>query len=201
MKPLLVALLILVFAAPCALAGFGFGVKAGVSQNSDEVLEFVKDFSNDYDNTEGFAVLSFEALYEQAGPFGLPESSALGIKAAFDLHQQDEMDEKTLPMNIKIKSYKIPLTVYYKYKPSSLGLHPWGGAGVTMAYTKWQSPGYSDETDRKTGLHVTGGVEYRFTNLIALGLDLTYTFNVKTSNGFYRDLGGLSGGAAARLYF
>ena len=184
MKKLALAVLA-VFVASAAFAGnFGLGLKVGAGQN---------DLKGDgvgikLDKNYGFA--GAELLYE----FGQTGSDRLGLKVGFDIYQEDKVTFGSL--EDKIKTYNVPLTLYYKWDRGIGAVSYFLGAGATYvrAEGKWTSKS-------KGFAHGVLGAEYRFSELFALGADATYNFGAKLEAGTLSDRSGFRGALTARFYF
>jgi hypothetical protein len=200
MKRVLLLAAVLCFCAPAVFAQFGLGVKFGGLQNKDGLIDYVHDNYGTYTTEESPVFFGIEGLYEAEGLFDMGQSHAFGVKLGIDFLGEDKV---TLPGIISTSNiFKIPLTVYYKYKPGKW--HLWAGAGITYANTTWEENN-AKEDDSALIPHIKGGVEYRFTKVFALGLDLGGNFGgemkVDGNEIYKRDISGLEGALAARFYF
>jgi hypothetical protein len=204
-KLALFAALLAVLSAPC-FAEFGLGVKLGAGQNDPEVLKHNFDTMTGYNRTltKSPAVFSLEFLYE----VNISDNSVnkLGLKAGVDFYGQNKLEVSGLGTQKEI-TYSFPITAYYKHDNGIKKVSFYGGAGVTFIKTKFDEESYGSYdisvSHSKVFPHIAGGLEYKFTKLFALGLDLKYNISAKVEkNGLtLSDRSGLNGALAARFYF
>jgi opacity protein-like surface antigen len=115
-------------------------------------------------------------------------------------------------MTLKNKMRSIPVTVYYKYEFKESKFSVLGGVGLTlidvnidMNIEMQTGQNASQNTSKaKTSPHIAGGLEYRFSKLLALSLDLKYTINSEIEQqlftvSFKRGLG-FQGALTVRFY-
>jgi opacity protein-like surface antigen len=91
-------------------------------------------------------------------------------------------------MILKNKMQSIPVTAYYKYEFKESKFSVLGGVGLTIIDMKWaytysaegegiKESSVENKNASKTSPHIAAGLEYRFSKLLALSLDLKYTIN------------------------
>ncbi len=190
-------------------SGFAFsevflGLKYGIGETDTNVKKLGGGAgSYEYDNKKSVyaAELGFEVPVS-------PQTSAAGLKFAYNMFGEVKTKDYKSADDFKNQTYALPMTVYFKFKTSDVGLHFWGGAGITFASMKSEGNlGGFLKTKTKNIIfpHLSAGIEWRFTKFIGLGIDLGYNFNAKieTSDLFrqYKDLTGFQGLLSARLYF
>jgi hypothetical protein len=201
----LLAAILSVVSAPC-LAEFGLGVKLGAGQNDPKVLQENFDTMTGYNRTltKSPAFFALEFLYET----NLSDNVAnkLGVKAGVDFYGQNKLEVSGLGTQEET-TYAFPITVYYKHDGGIKKVSFYGGIGATFINTKFEEKAYGyydvSESKSKAFPHISGGLEYRFSKLFALGLDLKYNISAKVEkDGFIlSDRSGLNGALAARFYF
>lgn len=108
-------------------------------------------------------------------------------------------------------TYAVPLSVYYKKDNGVQKLSYFIGVGVTYINSEIDFSQFRDAFGRvvdkieedKVFPHVLGGIEYRFTEIFALGLDLKYNFSAKMEKEgeVVSDRSGFSAALAGRFYF
>lgn len=189
-------------------SGFAFaeaflGVKYGIGETETNIRTAGNTGSYDYDNKKSiYAVeLGFEA------PVGAEQISA-GLKFAYNMFGEVKAEDYTQANDFKNTTYAVPMTIYCKFKTSDIGLHFWGGAGITFASMK--SEGnlgglLQEETKNIFFPHISAGIEFRFSEFMGIGIDLGYNFNAKIEEANtifrqYKDLTGFQGLLAARFY-
>lgn len=214
MKKIAVAVLAVLLFAPSAFAvgesGWGLGVKLGFAENDP------KDMKNAYDAyggskeiTKNPAYLSVEGQYEWN--FQGNDADKLGFRFGFDFYGENKLEFKNVPSgDVTETTYAFPLTFYYRRDNGVKGWSFFGGAGVTFLTTEMEYKGIfrdyrgkSKDDKTKVFPHITAGVEYRFTELFALGLDARYNFGAKVKkNGWtISDRSGFGAAIAGRFYF
>ncbi len=201
MKKKLTIALLAVFLSPLAFAqgNWGVGVKLGAGESDPKTLQQV------FDNvggklTKGYGLFGLEALYEM----NVENQHKVGVKLGLDFYGNNEYENNFIS-KITEETYAIPLTVYYKWDNGVKNWSFFAGAGAT--YMKAEMDNDTDSyNESKIFPHITGGAEYRFTELFALGIDVKYNFNAKLekhieSIDYKTDRSGISGALAARFYF
>lgn len=209
MKKWLLALMGVLFFAPAVFAdNWGLGLKLGAGENDPELLKKWQDeasaafTSSELD--EGNGVFSLEALYEW--PLD-EEANKLGVKLGFDFYGENELKISSSPeVKFTENTFAVPLTVYYKRDNGVKKWSPFAGVGVSLFRSKTEVEGGSISekyTKTKVAPHILAGVEYRFTQLFALGVEAKYTFGakIKREGIAYSDRTGLSGALTGRFYF
>ncbi|MDR0734858.1 MAG: outer membrane beta-barrel protein [Elusimicrobiota bacterium] len=197
MKKLFVAVIAVFAFAGLARAEFGIGIKAGAVSAKGNTKDIYEANLNDTDTIEIPALLGFEGFFERAG-------GGLGVRVSAELAGSDRYEGYRGGRLYKdtVYTYKVPLTVYYKYGPLDSKFHFWAGGGATYMLVNYDD---SNLSANKVFPHVKGGVECRFSRLFGLGLDVGYNFSAKTkatgAAKVYKDLTGIEGAVAARFYF
>ena len=208
MKKIYLALLAMLALSVAASAEVGIGIKGGLFQQSDNLKDSFAFGTTKIDNDKYFG--GVELLFQDY----FTQDSMLGFKLGAEARAQLKMTDKTLNADIKNNFYSFPITLYYKYAPPCAFVNIWVGGGVTAALSKWTFDAYNPpaSSDSASNLivypHLNAGIEFRPTENLGFGFDLGYNFAAKTSEDFgevplayQRDLSGLEGNIAVRLYF
>ena len=201
MKKKLTIALLAVFLSPLAFAqgNWGAAAKFGAAETDPQTLQKVFDAVGG-DLTKGYGLFGLEALYEM----NVENQHKVGVKLGLDFYGNNEYENNFIS-KITEETYAIPLTVYYKWDNGVKNWSFFAGAGAT--YMKAEMDNDTDSyNESKIFPHITGGAEYRFTELFALGIDVKYNFNAKLekhieSIDYKTDRSGISGALAARFYF
>ena len=204
MKKLLLAVLAVAVLSVSSFAGGGIAVKLGGGENDP------KDMKNAHDYyggklTESPAFASVEGLYEwNLGGEELDRigsANKLGLRLGLDVYGQNKYER--LATEVTENTIAVPLSLYYKRDGGIRSFGFYLGGGVTALYTLLDISTADDQDNTKIFPHVMGGLEYRFTRVFALGLDLKYNFNAKNKKDdlILSDRSGLQGALAARFYF
>ena len=96
------------------------------------------------------------------------------------------------------------MSVYYKRDNGLNKLSYYGGVGVTLINTEIEEDVFDESTSKsKVFPHILAGVEYRFTQLFALGFEAKYNIGakVKKDGAVLSDRSGFSGALTGRFYF
>lgn len=198
MKKLLVVLGILCLAPVAFADNWGVGVKLGIGENDPKSMnETFDEFGGKLTTSDGlFAV---EVLHE----WNLNETDKIGLKLGVDVYGENKYEYGVLEATEN--TYAIPLSVYYKKDNGVRKLSYFIGAGVTYINSEMKFSGTLLDNVKEDKLfpHILGGVEYRFTELFALGLDLKYNFSAKMEKEgeVVSDRSGFSAAVAGRFYF
>lgn len=177
---------------------WGVGVKLGIGENDPKSMNEIFDqWGGKLTTSDGlFAV---EVLHE----WNLNETDKIGLKLGVDAYGENKYEYAVLEATEN--TYAIPLSVYYKKDNGVRKLSYFIGAGVTYINSEIKFSGtYFDNVEEdKFFPHILGGVEYRFTELFALGLDLKYNFSAKMEKegDVVSDRSGFSSAVAGRFYF
>jgi len=205
MKKLVIAVLAVLFIAPAAMAkDWGAAVKLGAGQNDPKTMKDIYNgmlSSKELDKSAGY--LSFEVLHEWALN---DEANKLGAKIGWETYGVNKVDDKTFGGHIEENSDAFPFTVYYRRDNGVSKISWFGGAGVTIMHTKWETNGVfagNNTSKNKVFPHLVLGAEYRFTEVFALGLDARYNINakVKKDGATLSNRSGFGAALAARFYF
>ena len=194
MKKLTLAVLA-VFVASAAFAGnWGLGLKLGGGQNDPKTLKDLHDaYGGELD--QGYGIFAIEGQYEAE----MSEIGRLGVRLGIDGYGDNEV--KSGANKVTETTYGIPLTLYYRWDYGVKGWSYYAGAGATYIRTEVEEGAY-DEHKSKIFPHVVGGVEYRFTQLFALGFEAKYNIAAKVEkDGYKTDRSGISGVLVGRFYF
>jgi len=194
MKKLTLAVLA-VFVTSAAFAGnWGLGLKLGGGQNDPKTLQDLLDtYGGELDKVYGF--FSIEGQYEAE----MTETGRLGVRLGLDAYGDNEF--KYGSTKVSESTYGIPLTLYYRWDNGIKGWSYYAGAGATYIRTEWEE-GSLENHKSKIFPHVVGGVEYRFTQLFALGVEAKYNISAKIEkDGYKTDRSGISGALVGRFYF
>ena len=208
MKKCLLMVLGVLMLAPAAFAdNWGLGLKLGIGENDPKGLEDVYDeatlFDRELDKNGGF--FGLEAMYE----WNLAsEMDKIGVRLGVDFYGENELELKSSYLfsaaDVKETTYAIPLTVYYKRDNGVNKLSYYGGVGLTFISSELEED-ITDESvdDNKVFPHLVAGVEYRFTEVFALGLEAKYNINAKLKKDgeVLSDRSGFSGALTGRFYF
>ena len=210
MKKIAVAVLAVLLFAPSAFAvgesGWGLGVKLGFAENDPKSMQDAYDgYVGSKEITKNPAYFSVEGQYE----WKLQGSDAdkLGLRFGFDFYGENKLELKGFYSGDYTETtYSFPITVYYRRDNGVKGWSYFGGAGVTFLRTEAEYKGYGGNEERnksKVFPHIAAGVEYRFTELFALGLDARYNFGakVKKDGWVISDRSGFGAAIAGRFYF
>lgn len=192
MKKLTLAVLA-VFIASAAFAGnWGLGLKLGGGQNDPKTL---KDMHTSGELDEGYGFFSIEGQYEAE----MTETGRLGVRLGIDSYGDNEL--KIGAVKTTESTYGIPLTLYYRWDNGIKGWSYYAGVGATYIRTEVEQGSWDDHKS-KIFPHVVGGVEYRFTQLFALGVEAKYNIAAKVEkDGYKTDRSGISGALVGRFYF
>lgn len=199
MKKLLLVMLGVMFLSPVAFAdNWGVGVKLGLGENNPKAMEDTYDeFGGELTTSDG--LFGLEALHE----WNLNEADKIGLKIGLDLYGENKYELGILEATET--TYAVPLSVYYKKDNGVQKLSYFVGLGVTYINSEIDFSGtlLDDVEKDKVFPHVLGGIEYRFTEVFALGLDLKYNFSAKMKKDgeVVSDRSGFSAALAARFYF
>ncbi|HJD19300.1 MAG TPA: porin family protein [Candidatus Avelusimicrobium excrementipullorum] len=209
MKKCLLMVLGVLMLAPAAFAdNWGLGLKLGVGENDPKSLDDVYDaatfLDRELDKNGGF--FGVEAMYE----WNLAsEMDKIGVRLGVDFYGENELELKnhfdpTDDDNYKETTYAIPLTVYYKRDNGVNKLSYFAGVGLTFISSEVEDD-IVDESidDNKVFPHIVAGVEYRFTQVFALGLEAKYNISAKVKKDgiVLSDRSGFSGALTGRFYF
>ena len=205
MKKLLIAVLAVLFVAPSVMAkDWGAAIKFGAGQNDPKSMKNEYDTLNanrELDKMPGY--MSMEILHEWSLN---NEANRIGAKIGWDTYGENEL-EVNGPIFGKVteQTDAFPLTVYYR-RDNGISKFSWfAGAGVTIMHTKLEGKGiYASSTSKnRTFPHLVAGVEYRFTQVFALGLDARYNISakVKKNGETLSNRSGFGAALAARFYF
>ncbi|MFA7074239.1 MAG: porin family protein [Endomicrobiaceae bacterium] len=204
-KIFMAAMFFFVFAATAgasSLEGFYLGGSLGAagSDNFDTVQNQLTELGYSTDLEESNFSYGIQAGYEK--PL-INEQSLLGIRIGVDWYSDVSLEIINTSDKLTSSGYSIPITVYYKYLLNDSKIAFMGGLGLTfinMTLTDKDNIGSTDYDDSKTCPHITAGVEYRFSELFALSLDLKYAIDAEIKRDVTkRDLG-FQGALAARFY-
>ena len=204
MKKLLVAVLAVFALSSASLAGgWGVDVKLGLGQNDPKDM---KDGNVPGTTlTESPAIFGIEGLYEwDLSGETLDEVGSvnkLGLRFGLEGYGENKLEYPG--GSVEESTGALPISVYYKRDGGIEAPSYYVGGGLTYITTTISQTGFSDEDKDKLFPHIMGGVEYRFSKLFALGLDLKYNIGAKVKkNGMVMsDRSGLQGALAARFYF
>ena len=208
MKKCLLMVLGVLMLAPAAFAdNWGLGLKLGVGENDPKGMEDIYDeatmLDRELDKNGGF--FGLEAMYE----WNLAsEMDKIGVRLGVDFYGENELELKSSYLfsaaDVKETTYAIPLTVYYKRDNGVNKLSYYGGVGLTFISSELEED-ITDESvdDNKVFPHLVAGVEYRFTEVFALGLEAKYNINAKLKKDgeVLSDRSGFSGALTGRFYF
>ncbi len=207
MKKLAIVVLAVLFIAPAAMAkNWGAAVKLGVGQNNpksmkDELNALDSSSYKELDKMPGY--LSMEILHEWALN---DEANKIGAKIGWDTYGENELKAYGLDYGkITEESDAFPFTVYFR-RDNGVNKFSWfAGAGVTIMHTKVKGTAEYDGSfsKNKTFPHLVAGVEYRFTEVFALGLDARYNISAKVKKDglVLSDRSGFGAALAGRFYF
>ncbi len=196
MKKVLLAVFALCLFTPVFADNWGAGFRLGYGENDPKTLNDIFH-SIGGELTENGGVFGLEVLHE----WNLTnETNKIGAKLGWDVYGENEW--KGSGTRATETTYAFPLTIYYK---KDNGIQNWSwfaGAGITFIKTKVEA-GASDFSEDKVFPHITGGVEYRFTEVFALGLDVKYNISakVKKEGAVLSDRSGFQGALTGRFYF
>ncbi len=208
MKKCLLMVLGVLMLAPAAFAdNWGLGLKLGIGENDPKGMEDIYDeatmLDRELDKNGGF--FGLEAMYE----WNLAsEMDKIGVRLGVDFYGENELELKRSYLfsaaDVKETTYAIPLTVYYKRDNGVNKLSYYGGVGLTFISSELEED-ITDESvdDNKVFPHLVAGVEYRFTEVFALGLEAKYNINAKLKKDgeVLSDRSGFSGALTGRFYF
>ena len=204
MKKLLVVLGILCLAPVAFADNWGVGVKIGIGENDPKSMnETFDEFGGKLTTSDGLFAL--EVLHE----WNLNETDKIGLKLGVDTYGENKYEYGVLEATEN--TYAVPVSVYYKKDNGVQKLSYFVGAGVTYINSEMEFSQFRDAfgqlvdnvEEDKVFPHIFGGVEYRFTELFALGLDVKYNFSAKLEKEgeVVSDRSGLSAAVAGRFYF
>ncbi len=207
MKKLAIAVVGLLCFAPVAFADtLGLGVYLGGGKNNPQYVEDLYDsVIGNKELDKGNVFGGVEILYE----WDLSnEFNKFGIKLGFDVYGENEFkvwNGGGWPIaKVQEKTSVVPLTLYYRYDGGVGNLSFFLGGGVSYMYSELKIRGTLRDTETHSNgfWHTTAGVEYRFTQSFALGVDCKYNFDAKVKRrGFlYSDREGLNVALAGRFY-
>ena len=206
MKKIILAVVGLLCFAPAVFAdNWGAGLRLGVAENDPKDMKDAYDsYAGNKELDKGYGVFGLEGLYE----WDLnDEVNKLGVKLGIDIYGENKLDLEHGMAKATETTYAFPLTVYYK---QDYGVQNWSwfaGAGFTFLRTEAEEnlAGIGKDTTSKNKVfpHLTAGVEYRFSRLFALGLDLKYNIaaKVKKDGGVLSDRSGFGAALTGRFYF
>lgn len=130
---------------------------------------------------------------KHAGFFLFAESNAkhrMGIRAGIDKYLNMHFKEYSDigKADSKITYFAIPVTVYYKYKSTTL-YSVWVGAGIEWMKGNFYMPdapayGYTKQSFSETRVlpHIGAGLELFFSKHVSIGFNAMYVFNAKFDN-------------------
>lgn len=188
---------------------WGLGLRLGIAENNPKDMKEIYDEAFDYgysekELTKNGAVFGIEGIYEwdynnNGDMFGLK----LGLEGYGENKLSLDWGDETFTEN----TYAIPLTVYYK---KNNGIKNWSwiaGLGITYIHStvEYKGRGYPTEkwSEYNVFPHITAGVEYRFSKLFALGVDLKYNIaaKVKIHEAILSNRSGIGAAITGRFYF
>ena len=203
MRKLAIIALAVLFFAPAAMAkGWGVGAKLGISENEPTNMKHQHDnLGGELDKDYNF--LSLEALHEWDLNGG---ANKIGFKAAWETHGESEFKPPLLGSKITEKTHSFPFTVYYKRDNGVKKFSWFAGAGVTIFRSTKKVSGIIDShkgSAHKAAPHITVGGEYKFTEVLALGLEGRYNIGakVKKNGEIFSDRTGFGAAFTCRFYF
>ena len=205
MKKLLIVLGVLCLSPVVFADNWGVGVKLGIGENDpssfQELYDISFDASRKLETDDSFAGL--EGLYEW--DLNSP-ANKLGVRLGIEAFGENELQIWELGdyENYKETTYAIPLSVYYKRDNGVKKLSYYGGVGVTFISTEVEDDVFDESvSENKVFPHILAGVEYRFTQLFALGFEAKYNIGakVKKDGVVLSDRSGFSGALTGRFYF
>ena len=213
MKKVVIAVLAVLLFAPSAFAvgesGWGLGVKLGFAENDPKDMQDAYDaYGGSKEITKNPAYFVVEGQYEwKLGN----DADKLGLRFGLDIYGENKLEYKSFgPGDVTETTYAFPFTVYYRRDNGVKGWSYFGGAGITFLNTELEyngsfkaASGKDKDDETKVFPHIAAGVEYRFTELFALGLDARYNFNAKVKKDgiVYSDRSGFGAALAGRFYF
>lgn len=195
MKRITLTVLAIFFVASAAFAGnWGLGLKLGAGENDPKTLQ--KAFDNAGGELDkGYGIFAIEGQYEAQ----ITEIGKLGVRFGIDAYGDNKY--KLGIDKITETTYAMPLTLYYKWDKGIKAWSYYAGAGATYIRTEVEQ-GSFEEHKIKIFPHIVGGIEYRFTELFALGCEAKYNIAAKIEkNGYKTDRSGFSGALVGRFYF
>jgi opacity protein-like surface antigen len=215
-----------------SLKGFYIGCTAGMVAGSDSFGDLKKAYEKDPNPDPDVSRNVDAELSQPKFFYGLEigyesplisENKLLGVRCGYNWHGTSSLKVNTTAIEgeevakseatVKSKMQSIPVTLYYKYEFEESKFSVLGGIGLTIINMKLTST-FKNSTSTKTETtegnfsktrtspHIAGGLEYRFSKLVALSLDLKYTINSEVKYNdvpFKRDLG-FQGALAVRFY-
>lgn len=224
MKKTLLAVLVALFLSPAAFAdNWGAAFKLGFGDNDPKTL---KNTFNEpvttKDLNEGDEVFGLEALYEK----NLTQKDKIGLRVGIDFYGENELKTsysydvgfgtmETAHEKATETSYAFPLTLYYKRDNGIKNWSFFAGAGITYINSELELTHDDTENDHdelslsknKVFPHLMAGIEYRFSELFALGVEAKYNFSAKAEKTYggskivVSDRSGFNGALSARFYF
>lgn len=195
MKKITLAVLAVFFVASAGFAGnWGLGLKLGAGQNDAKTLKDEhKAYGGELD--EGYGVFGLEGQYETE----MSETGKLGIRFGVDVYGDNEL--KVGATKETESTYAVPLSAYYRWDNGVKAWSWYAGGGISYIRTEVEIGTFKDHKS-KVFPHVMGGVEYRFTELFALGFEAKYNIGAKIEkDGYKTDRSGFSGALVGRFYF
>lgn len=204
MKKLLAVLGLLCLSSVSFAGNWGIGVKLGIGENNPKSMdETFDEYGGKLTTSDGLVAL--EALHE----WNLNETDKIGLKLGLDVYGENKYEWGVFEATEN--TYAVPLSVYYKKDNGVQKLSYFIGVGVTYINSEIDFSQFRDAFGRvvdkieedKVFPHVLGGIEYRFTEIFALGLDLKYNFSAKMEKEgeVVSDRSGFSAALAGRFYF
>lgn len=195
MKKLALAVLAVFCVASVGFAdNWGLGLKLGAGQNDPKTLKDEhKAFGGELD--EGYGVFGIEGQYETE----MSETGKLGIRFGVDVYGDNEV--KVGAIKKTESTYAIPLSAYYRWDKGVKAWSWYAGGGISYIKTEVEIGTFKDHKS-KFFPHIIGGVEYRFSQLFALGFEAKYNIGAKIEkDGYKTDRSGFSGALVGRFYF
>jgi hypothetical protein len=133
------------------------------------------------------------------------ENQLLGVRFGYNWHEvielvtsevyqsiftKEGLKEVRSDLTLENEMRSIPVTVYYKYEFKKTKFSVLSGVGLTFVEMKVMQTNKEENIDdkqeriyrsgSKASPHLAGGLEYRFSKLLALSFDLKYTINSET---------------------
>ena len=206
LKKLFLALSFIAVVVCYAKADFGVSVEGGgvlTGSNNLDKIEIPKpnggSFSLTRDESTGSPGGWLIALfYDVPDAFGLGEKHSVGAKLGYSAYENTSIytdlyagSPLTLALLYDVKSeiYSIPFTIYYKYDLSGKW-KVWAGTGLSFITNKWiiNTVNLSrTNSETKVVPHLATGIEWQFSQLFGLELNLGYQFDAKFKSGLYFD--------------
>lgn len=190
------------------VGNWGLGIRLGIAENDPKTMKEAYDQAFDYGYSkkeldEGNGVFGIEVLYEWTLN---DEFNKLGLKIGIEGYGENELKLDNGWTKVTEETMAYPVTLYYK-KDNGVKKWSWfAGMGITAIHSKFEyNVGSASGTETKTKLfpHITGGIEYRFTKLFALGLEARYNIaaKVEKDGDVLSDRSGFGALITGRFYF